>query len=354
MCVCCVHAEASNLRGDREAAADHSRAIQASMRGEMSDLRDDNAMLKICVRDLQAAVVLAHNKVEALESEVQDLRGQVVTSQGQTTQVRSQLADAMDQLATKDGKIASLEGNAAEEARKRLSTALAKPPFFEGKVAASNDSGDAVRDWVDTVKRYVDAVEFTDADAVRFAASYLRGQALAAWNLRAAALATESKPVTLEEFTQALVLRFGGPAQEADARMKLDRLKQEGKLKSLRAYLAEFERLCERIPDMRDGEKVHRFLSGLQTGAYMRALNINPATLQRYDTFADMRRAAETLAASSGVVDDVNGALNRHGQRREQQQQQNRQGGQPPNKKHKGEQPQQQQQPAGRIEGRMA
>jgi hypothetical protein len=157
--------------------------------------------------------------------------------------VQQQLATRIEELEKQTEIANELQSKLREESRKRLAAALAKPPYFEGKIAGSSSDNSLVRDWVGTVKRYVATVGFADAEAVQFAASYLRGAALAAWNLRATALAAAKEPVTLEAFSETLIKRFGGPSEAEDARKKLDKLQQTGKFAPLRSYLSEFEKI---------------------------------------------------------------------------------------------------------------
>ena len=199
-----------------------------------------------------------------------------------------------------------LQSKCRESTRKHLLSAMAKPQTFEGRSAGLNSSKHSVRDWVDSVKRYIDSAGFVGAEAVQFASSFLRDEALRTWNTRAAALLAEQHIATIDDFCECMIKRFEPASTEAAARVALDGLKQQGKFARLAAYLTEFERLCSFIPQMQQGEKVHRFLTGLQTPAYQKHLSVNPLTHTRYELFADLRLAAESLAvAAPGLINDI-------------------------------------------------
>ena len=240
-----------------------------------------------------ATLQTANEDNDKLHEQLRELRQQF-----QQVEEKSQ---AQEQAAT-------LASKQASEMQKRLVAAMAKPAAFEGKIGNGADKGHLVRDWVASVQRYVDSAGFDDSDAIRFAASHLKGAALRAWNTRRDTLAAEGQQATLEGFFDLLKKQFGGPSVEASCRTQLDSLQQKGRFNVLSAYLAEFERLVGLIDanstaKMTDGDKIHRFLTGLQNTVYHQHLATNPHTLTRYEVFADLRVAAETLSAAGLITD---------------------------------------------------
>lgn len=99
---------------------------------------------------------------------------------------------------------------------------------------------------------------------MRFAASFLKGAALRAWNTRQDTLAAEGQQCTLEAFFELLLKQFGGPSVEAACRTQLDKLQQRGRFAVLSTYLAEFERLVGLIDANRKQLMGTRFTGSVQ------------------------------------------------------------------------------------------
>jgi len=294
----------------------YMRACRAELKAAKAKATKSDALLKCTLasqgaelRDTLEALDQANAKIDRLESHLKATQEMERESRDRCEIEVGKNASLIQQLEVvqkeRDDIISTLQSKSQAEAKKRLISAMAKPAAFEGKVVGVNSNQASVRDWTGAVRRYVECAEFDDDEAVQFAASFLRGQALRTWNLRATQLAAAGTPATLEVFFECLEKRFEGANTEAEARTLLDRLKQLGKFASLSAYIAEFERLCTFIPSMTEGDKVHRFLSGVQNQLVHKHLAVDPNTHTRYTSFADMRLAAENLAAT-GVLEERN------------------------------------------------
>jgi hypothetical protein len=117
-------------------------------------------------------------------------------------------------------------------------------------------------------------------DAVQTAAAYLRGNALNWWrqHLHAVRSGVAVDFNTWEEFKTALIRQFTPVPPEVSARETLDRLKQTG---SVYNYAQEYTSCMLQLPNMDEGDRVHRFIKGLKTEVRLHVALQQPDTLNK-------------------------------------------------------------------------
>ena len=121
-------------------------------------------------------------------------------------------------------------------------------------------SGDKLDAWLDELGAAVELFELNEREAVRFAASRLREAARQWWNSLGAdgKVAVDSR----EALAKAMRTRFQPVTAAHTARVQLDKLAQGSR--SVNEYIADFQRLRTRLPDMAEADALHAFKRGLR------------------------------------------------------------------------------------------
>ena len=132
---------------------------------------------------------------------------------------------------------------------------LPPPPTYDGRTAGGVDG--FLRELRKQFAWYAAAMQ-RDADRIRFGSSHLSGVALDWWESIAG-----NQPQDWKGFEEALRTRFQ-PVNSADAaRALLDKLRHAPR-QPVHEYTAEFRRILVALPKMDEGDRVYRFLCGLQ------------------------------------------------------------------------------------------
>lgn len=171
---------------------------------------------------------------------------------------------------------------------------LPAPPAFDGRTAGGVDV------WLRELRKqfswYGSSMQ-AEADRIRFGSAHLSGVALDWWE------SIEGKqPVSWSAFEEALRTRFQ-PANSADAaRQQLDKLRHLPR-QQVHEYTAEFRRLLMALPKMEEGDRVYRYVSGLQSRLSGLVKLQAPSTLADAISLAarvDGLSGGETPAAAGG------------------------------------------------------
>jgi len=173
---------------------------------------------------------------------------------------------------------------------------LPAPPAFDGRTAGGVDV------WLRELRKqfaWYGAGMQAEADRIRFGSAHLSGVALDWWE------SIEGKqPVSWSSFEDALRTRFQ-PANSADAaRQQLDKLRHLPR-QQVHEYTAEFRRLLMAVPKMEEGDRVYRYVSGLQPRLSGLVKLQAPSTLAEAISLAarvDGLSGVETPAAAGGSV----------------------------------------------------
>eukprot|EP00882_Tetradesmus_deserticola_P024062 GHRQ01026279.1.p1 GENE.GHRQ01026279.1~~GHRQ01026279.1.p1 ORF type:complete len:549 (-),score=73.10 GHRQ01026279.1:284-1807(-) len=198
-------------------------------------------------------------------------------------------------------------------AGKHFITALSKPPHFSG----SGEKTLAVRDWLLTVTDYLNsaAIAHTDTQRIRFAETYLTGEAKRSWNTArsslvqatAAGTAATTTPVssptsytgiTWDAFSKSLIDRWDPACTDVKAMHQLEDLRQTG---SLQAFISKFDKLCSYVPDMTDREKVYRFLKNCSP-AVAQQVSTDPSTRKMWTRYTPLRDYALNFAVATATT----------------------------------------------------
>ena len=165
-----------------------------------------------------------------------------------------------------------------------------KPSHFDG---TSRDYD--VDTWLSEMERYFKAagIALTNERCVAFAASMLRTDASVWWEnyhdvllvalgddgvaaMDDASVAAENREWKWDEFKAAIRAQFQPPNVSQNARDRLAKLHQT---KSVLNYIAEFNKLCIRIDDIAEAEKLDRFVRGLKPNVRKEVKIKNPQTM---------------------------------------------------------------------------
>lgn len=136
-----------------------------------------------------------------------------------------------------------------------------RPNTFSGKI------GEDVNNWLSELDVYFSAVNVHDNTRTVFAMSHLREVALN-WAVTSPNLAQPSN-VSFDNFKLLLRGRFNPVSTATQARSDLMLLKQTG---SVSSYIANFEMLMQRIPDMSDADRLNFFQHGLRSSLKMECI----------------------------------------------------------------------------------
>ena len=147
---------------------------------------------------------------------------------------------------------------------------LQQPPVFKGE-----RQGLKVKVWLYQVEKYLelsDILPGNQAFAVNYAATLLQGQAAIWWYT---VVQRNAVPTTWPELREAIIKEFIPFDSTISARESLDRLYQTSTVED---YINQFRNLCLTIPDLSQGDMLHRFIHGLKTQTQMQVKVQRPQT----------------------------------------------------------------------------
>lgn len=186
----------------------------------------------------------------------------------------------------------------------KITAMVAKPDLYTGATP--------VRDWLQQIAHYMSTLKVLTKDAVDVAAGFLRGDAQRLWFAHVDEQRELGNSATYytwdgpDGFKRCLLEGFDVAEPESLARVKLDSLKQTT---TIDAYLRAFKALCTQIRKMGDGERIHRFLTGLKP-ALRDKVKVDPVTKKNWSTFSALaayavRQGAEDASAVFVAAADV-------------------------------------------------
>jgi hypothetical protein len=174
-----------------------------------------------------------------------------------------------------------------------LAGAMAKPPEFHG----GHGEKIPIRDWLDTMASFITTLSYAHnwpSDAgMHVAVGYLRGDAQRFWkdtNARFKATHPGHMP-DWNCFKREMCTRFERADPVLVARKKLDMLSMKECYNDVQAYTTKFETLCASIEGMAEGEKVHRYISGLSPN-FAACVAVDPMTKQRWLEYTPLAKFA--------------------------------------------------------------
>ena len=183
--------------------------------------------------------------------QLQQLRASPVPSPQQSPQLSPQQSPTLAQR--------SLPAAAAAAAPQQSRFAR-KEPRSQDLREYDGASGTKLEEWLDELGAAVELFELTEGEAVRFATSRLRDAARQWWN----ALGSSGKAgiANVSTLTTAMRSRFQPITAAHTAREQLDKLAQGSR--SVNDYIADFQRLSARLPNMAQEDALHAFIRGLR------------------------------------------------------------------------------------------
>ena len=149
---------------------------------------------------------------------------------------------------------------------------LQQPPVFKGE-----RQGLKVKVWLYQVEKYLGLSNILPANqtfAVNYASTLLQGQAAIWWYT---VVQRNAIPTTWPELKGAVIKEFIPFDSTMSARESLDRLYQTS---TVEQYINEFRNLCLTIPDLSQGDMLHRFIHGLKTQTQMQVKVQRPQTAE--------------------------------------------------------------------------
>lgn len=158
----------------------------------------------------------------------------------------------------------------------------------------------AVHTWLYKMEQYFHLIQMVNPemqlaenDRVTFAASFLTGPASTWWFTL---VQGEQLPTTWKEFRDKVSQEFVPSDHVRRARDKLRNLRHES---SVAKYLTDFRNISLTIPDMNDGEKWDRFISGLKKEVRIEVLKSSAPTFEQAATVA-LRIDGAIMGAEEG------------------------------------------------------
>lgn len=207
-------------------------------------------------------------------------------------QLKEQLAAAQEEC-ERLRQVVNLAEGKNKASYKTVAAAASKPDQFDGR--------GNVRDWIYQMSHYLTVIGAPKASAVGLAVGFLRGEAMRHWFANVTPLTAQGQTCTdWEVFKQCMFAAFDVADPEHKARTALDTLAQKGPIEK---YLRQFNSLTALITDMTDGEKIHRFLAGLNASLRDK-VKVDPTTRQRWRKFAMLA----DFAVHQGADDSISAA----------------------------------------------
>lgn len=151
------------------------------------------------------------------------------------------------------------------------------PPTFTGEPGSKLP----VKDWLASVKEWLDTGVCVPEQRVNFAMSFLDKGAKTYWRARCSALESQEEDIDWALFAKTMETGFGHQDPVQEARDKLDVLKQTGTVED---YASRFQSIVAEIVDMppSEGDLIQRFRNGLKPDLQMQA-GIDPQTGKRWN-----------------------------------------------------------------------
>ena len=238
----------------------------SSQRVQLHNLHDENAVLRGRLESLE-------ERVDHYKGENRELKAILSDNEHELSRAKATVSELQD-------KEEAILGKRKREVDPKL---CGRPQTFDGKVPN-------VRDWLMNLELYFDlmADRIPDYCQVGTAATYLKGEALRYWHFRLKQLEEHEKQ-DIQVFQRSMIERFDSANDPIAARYKLDKLQQGDN--AMRVHVQNFDTLCSYIPDMADGEKIHRFLTTARPECAKVICN-DPSTGARWARYTDMRRYA--------------------------------------------------------------
>lgn len=173
----------------------------------------------------------------------------------------------------------------------RLDRAKAeRPEYWSGAY-----SDPPLKEWKNSLCTYFESTRLYDEQQrVLFAAGLLRGGAKAWWTNRfqEAMEGTRGLPDSTTHLIEELREQFSEESMMRAIRTEWGRLKQAGR--PVREYITRFRELMFHVQDSSEGEKIHRFVEGLNERLQVRVDSERPATVNDAFRLAEMWSGAPT------------------------------------------------------------
>jgi hypothetical protein len=173
-------------------------------------------------------------------------------------------------------------------AASRAHPRLPAPPSYDGRAAGGVDT------WLRELRKqfaWYGASLDSDAERIRFGSAHLSGVALDWWES-----IDGQQPTSWLLFEEALRTRFQ-PVNSADAARAALTTLQQGPRQPVHEYTTEFRRLLVALPRMEEGDRIYRYVAGLQPRLAGLVRMQAPATLANAIAYA-----ARVDGLSSGEV----------------------------------------------------
>jgi hypothetical protein len=157
-----------------------------------------------------------------------------------------------------------------------------KPPTFSGSRTSTT-----AENWLFQFRQYFDVVPVSEQQQVAFASTFLRDHAATWWRARvmAADSGRTERIISWQQFQTALLAEFQPVNLIETARDRLDGLRQTS---SVQNYARRFREIAMLIPDLNDGEALHKFVSGLKPLIKREVKTRFPKSLEDVIRLADM------------------------------------------------------------------
>lgn len=247
--------------------------------------------------------------VPAQAFDMQEMRRAIMEMQQEILTLRAAAAvveqdvNAQIQHAVQHHVAAAAQAPAAAYAPAALGRARAKAPD-EWKGDPTDIS---LNDWLAQLNTYFECTDTQDIrQQVLVAAGCLRGAAGTWWRTRYEEYINEARPLpaTIAELIAALRRQFGRIYQNADYRRDWTALRQGGK--DVAEYTHQYKQIVMHIEDTNDGEKLFRYVEGLNQRIRVRVEIERPRNLER---------AIELAAAWEGPISHADADYRRQGRR---------------------------------------
>lgn len=140
----------------------------------------------------------------------------------------------------------------------------------------------SLNDWMAQLSTYFESTGTTDLrQQVLVAAGCLRGAAGTWWRTRYEEYINDGRmlPANIDELSTALRRQFGRIYQSADYRREWNALKQGSK--DVAEYTHQYKRIVMHVEDSNDGERLFRYVEGLNSRIRVRVEVERPRTLER-------------------------------------------------------------------------
>ncbi len=263
-------AEIAALKAAAEPPASSRKKKPSASRKKAAQATEGQPQLHAETSDVPAvAVVSTPAEVAALRKQLAEERSRLAAQEATLNDMLAQPQSSPQDTQTRSARTgaaaqgAAAAAAAATESQQEQSRFARKEPRTQDLREYDGAAGDKLDAWLDELQLARMLYELNIRETAHFVVSRLRGAALQWWLALSSSQQAAFSNSSVEALAAALRVRFQPQTAAHTARVQLDKLAQGSR--SVNDYIADFQRLHTRLPDMAEADALHAFKRGLRS-----------------------------------------------------------------------------------------